>query len=213
MAVDDEVRWSRPALGAVLVLFVALAVAAAVDGGSFLLPVDRPVEEFAVEHRTEWLDSTMRTITWFGGGATVLVLGALLAVAAGARRVALGVSIAALTIVRPLLSSSVKALVDRDRPELSPLLDPFGDSFPSGHVLGASVWLVVPVVLSLYVDSAPVRRATTVGAVVIIVLVGVSRIYLGVHWLSDVIGGMLLAVLMLAGFAAGSRWLERQSPA
>lgn len=211
MAVDDQRPWSRPILVAVLLAFVALAVAAAVDGGRLLLHVDRPVEAFAVEHRTAWLDDVMRTITWLGASPTALVLGAVLAVAAAARRPALGVAVAGVTIIRPLLSRGVKALVDRDRPALSPLLDPFGEAFPSGHVLGAALWLLVPVVVALYVESARLRRTATVPALTIVVLVGISRVYLGVHWLTDVVGGALLAALMLAGCLAAWRAMERRS--
>lgn len=96
-----------------------------------------------------------------------------------------------------LLDKAVKVLVARPRPP-SPLHLETGYSFPSGHVMvavgfyGMCAWLVLGSGLSRRVKAWAVAAA-----VLVTVLVGVSRVYLGVHWLSDVLGA----------YAAGTAWL------
>src|SRR5262245_42221264 len=70
---------------AVALGFVLFAVAAAVDGGSTLLHIDRPIERFVIEHRSAWLDDTFRWISFFGSTRVVVVGGLALAVLAWRR--------------------------------------------------------------------------------------------------------------------------------
>lgn len=93
-----------------------------------------------------------------------------------------------------LLNLVVKSLVDRPRPT-SPLASPDGYSFPSGHAMGAAICvsLVVSVLLFSGTVEAGTRWWLLVGVVVVLV-VGVSRVVLGVHYASDVVGGWALGV-------------------
>lgn len=96
------------------------------------------------------------------------------------------------------LNNVVKFLVDRARPTVPVVLThPTGSSFPSGHAMASFVGLAL---LALLV-RAPARRAVaitvTAGCVLGVVLVGFSRMALGAHYLSDVVGGWLLALAWL----------------
>jgi len=114
-----------------------------------------------------------------------------------------------------VLDTIVKLAVDRSRPSLvDPVATAFGKSFPSGHammstiVYGALLLAFVPVI-------ARRRRAAVIEAAMVLVLViGFSRLALGVHYVSDVLGGYVLGLAWLtASTAAFSIWrVERGRP-
>ncbi len=91
-----------------------------------------------------------------------------------------------------VLNNAVKGVVDRPRPTLSQLVTPIGSSFPSGHsAAAAAAYAAIAIVLAR--DRSPsVRRGMAIGAVTIAMVVAWSRVFLGVHWYSDVIGGLAL---------------------
>jgi undecaprenyl-diphosphatase len=94
-----------------------------------------------------------------------------------------------------LLSSGLKEAVDRARPVFEVPVDAaLGASFPSGHALGAAaVWTAFAVVALTVASARPGRgRLLVAGALGIALLVGASRVLLGVHYPSDVAGGFLL---------------------
>jgi undecaprenyl-diphosphatase len=97
----------------------------------------------------------------------------------------------------------VKSVVGRARPPLIDQIGPVvsGHSFPSGHATQAmAIWGMVAVVLA--VRSPRVRMPVASAAVLSILLVGFSRVYLGVHWLSDVLAGYALGGVVLAAILA-----------
>ena len=102
-----------------------------------------------------------------------------------------------------------KSLAQADGPSLSELFSGSGsgNSFPSGHILRTVIvyGLIAFVVLRLS-TSMRIRTAAVVGAIAIIVLVAFDRLYLDVHWESDVVGGLLLGAI---GLLAGTVWLDR----
>src|SRR5829696_6595468 len=97
---------------------------------------------------------------------------------------------AAVLLGEKLIVNGLKALIDRDRPEIIALVSFSGESFPSGHAAAAAaVWPAVALILCR--DRSRVVRASSAAvAVLIVVAVAASRALLGVHWLTDVIGGV-----------------------
>ena len=196
-------------LSAVVLAFVLFAIAAAFDGGSTLLHVDRPIERFVVESRSAWLDDTFRWISFFGSTKVVLVGGLTLAIIAWRRCRMVAALVVVATLARPLFEFTLKESIGRDRPSLDRMVIGEGHSFPSGHVLAAAaLWAMVPVVASLYTRSRRVWWVAAVGAVLAVLLIGASRVYLGVHWTSDVIAGALAAALLLTALDVGFRRLH-----
>ncbi|SBT49026.1 phosphatase PAP2 family protein [Micromonospora auratinigra] len=112
-----------------------------------------------------------------------------------------------------LLGGLLKLLVGRHRPDLlDPVARAAGYSFPSGHALNAT--LAAGVLLLVFLpyarDRRPLRWALWAGAVLLAGVTGLSRIALGVHWTSDVVGGWLLGSATVAATAAGfSTWRSR----
>jgi len=98
-----------------------------------------------------------------------------------------------------LLNLAIKQLVHRQRPLFDdPILTLASYSFPSGHAMGSTVlYGVLAVLLVREVRTAPARAAATAVAVLVIAAICFSRVYLGVHFLSDVIAGALEGAVWL----------------
>ncbi|MET8363770.1 phosphatase PAP2 family protein [Micromonospora sp. NPDC005252] len=124
-----------------------------------------------------------------------------------ARRLALWVTTT--MVVGGLMGPLLKLLVGRDRPELlDPVARAAGYSFPSGHALNATLAAGVLLLVFLpYVRRWASRVALWVAALLLTVVTGVSRVALGVHFTSDVLGGWLLGVAVVtATTAAFTSW-------
>jgi membrane-associated phospholipid phosphatase len=150
----------------------------------------------------------VRVVTW-AGSAFVLVPLALIAcvllVRAGLRREALTVATSLAGAM--LISDLVKLLVSRPRPPVEHLQAVTGSSFPSGHATQASAFWFSLVLVSEAAEASPrATRVATALALLILLAVAASRVYLGVHYPSDVVAGMLLGT----GWAAyASRCLRK----
>ncbi|MEU8328391.1 phosphatase PAP2 family protein [Micromonospora sp. NPDC048839] len=120
----------------------------------------------------------------------------------GARRLALWATTT--MVVGGLFGPLLKLLVGRDRPELlDPVARAAGYSFPSGHALNATLTAGVLLLVFLpYVGRGVARVALWVGALLLTVVTGLSRVALGVHFTSDVLGGWLLGVAVVAATTA-----------
>ena len=107
-----------------------------------------------------------------------------------------------LTFVPRFANSLLKDLVERPRPsdelvEVSGEASGFG--FPSGHTVGtAALFGVLFFLIPVVVPWRPLRWMLQAGCLLIVVAAGPARVYEGVHWPSDVLGGCLLALLLLA---------------
>lgn len=112
------------------------------------------------------------------------------------------------------LNNGLKLLIDRDRPEIAQLAGHAGSSFPSGHsAASAACWAAIALVV-----SRRMTRRFQVGAgaaaVFIACSVATSRVLLGVHWLSDVVAGVLVgwAWFLVTTIAVGGRSLRLRTP-
>ena len=179
-------------------IFLFLAVAARVDGGSLLLNWDEPVQEAVQDLRTPWLNGTVETVSQLGGVSFVIIGLAVLLGLVWHRCRSLALVLFAAAAARPLLEWTLKTLVDRDRPDMGRLVPGNGPSFPSGHVMAAiALWGLVPPVVALLTHRRFWWWCSVVASFLIVGLVGASRIYLGVHWLSDVVGAFVFGSLYL----------------
>lgn len=150
------------------------------------------------------LVQVVEAITLLGDPITLYLLVGLsigLAWRRGRTRPCLFVAITALSA--GAANSLLKVLVDRSRPVLDdPLTSAFGRSFPSGHALGATVTYGAILVAAWPLLTPRAQRWGVVVAVVLVTAIGASRVLLGVHHLSDVVAGHLLALAWLCGALA-----------
>ena len=124
---------------------------------------------------------------------TIMVVGYLVAT----RRRAAAVFVSAAVIGGALLSSALKSLFFRARPDVVPhLVHVSSASFPSGHAMNSAVvYLTLATLLARTEPNERVRVYLLAVAISLALLVGVSRVYLGVHWPSDVIAGWCVGAI------------------
>jgi undecaprenyl-diphosphatase len=146
-----------------------------------------------------WLEEAMRDITALGSApALVIAVLAVVGFLALAKAWRPAIFILAASGGGLILSSLLKYTVDRPRPDLVPhgnLI--YTSSFPSGHsMMSAVVYLTLAALVARLIERKRLKGYALGVAMILTLLVGVSRIYLGVHWPSDV----------LAGWSAGAAW-------
>jgi undecaprenyl-diphosphatase len=109
-----------------------------------------------------------------------------------------------------VVSTVIKEIVDRARPAFNPAAATLGPSFPSGHTTTAAAFYAAAALLLGRRRPRAARAAITGGAVAIAVAVAASRVFLDVHWLTDVIGGLALgwAWFAICGIAFGGSLLR-----
>ncbi len=199
----------RPATAVATVALVAVivvALVALIDAG-----LARPFDEAVIGTvraaplvaPLAWLQAA----TQLGSTAWVFALAALvgvLEVFLGRPRV--GIAAAAAIGLGALANSTMKLVVARPRPDLlTPIVVEPGYSFPSGHSLSA---MVAYGVIAVLVARSGMPRPARVGIIgllaALVALVGLSRVYLGVHYPTDVIGGWLMGFAWVTLFAAAS---------
>jgi undecaprenyl-diphosphatase len=170
--------------------------------------IDRPVERWVLAHRVGWFTTLLKVLTNLGSSALLWAVAAIGAAIVWWRRrhwASALMPVAALAGV-VLAKAVVKSAVDRPRPPSTAwLTSATGLAYPSGHAMQAlAVFVALALVLSEGRRRA-VRTAAWVGASLIVLTVGWSQLYLGVHWLTDVIGGYALAGAWVAVLEAGRR--------
>lgn len=173
--------------------------------------IDAPVVDYFADHRSENLSAVMKATTHVGGSAVVGFVLATAAVVAivRTRDPRLGAFFAAAMVGALGLDDIVKAMVDRPRPEVGALVEVTGSAFPSGHTTAATAMCCA--LAFIFARRTTWRRAVIVwtGAAIVAILVGVSRVYLGVHWPTDVIGGVALGSFWIVVVATGIELLRR----
>ncbi|MDA0733607.1 MAG: phosphatase PAP2 family protein [Chloroflexi bacterium] len=186
-ATDHWSPWGR-------MLVIALIIAVFILAAAFPnFPGDQWVLLEFQEFQTTWLTGTSLALSYLGSTATAasLSLAAIIALWLTHRRTdSLIALLGSFLIVGGI---SLKLLVDRPRPEYFLVASgPHLSSFPSGHTIFATIFFGIAIVLvGEWVQRPSVRRGLQTGLVLMILAMGASRVYLGFHWPSDVLGGYL----------------------
>jgi len=154
----------------------------------------------------------VKAVTWLGSGGVLWTLtGAAAVVLALRRRWRLAAYLLVTGGGELVLDPVLKALVGRLRPVVAhPIAHGNGDSFPSGHALGSIVCYGALFLVFLPAFRGTWRRVLTTVIVALIVAIGISRLLLGVHYLSDVLGAWALGITWL-GLTAFAFELSRQA--
>jgi membrane-associated phospholipid phosphatase len=153
--------------------------------------------------QSAWLDTTMKAVSELG---VLEVAAPLVVITAVALFIASWRAESIFMVLTPsagrLVTLVVKEIVDRPRPSESVVhvfRDAASASFPSGHVVNSIVYLgALAVVLNLRLRPSRRLRVAQALIVALVLATGLSRIYLGMHWLGDVVGGFAFGAAVVA---------------
>jgi undecaprenyl-diphosphatase len=179
------------------------------DEGALL---DGPVQRFFVVHREAWLTLLMRATTDLGNAAVLAGLVLLAGLAWWARTRSwrpLGL-LAAAWLGAWVLSDTIKLLTHRARPPVSQAIGHWtGFAFPSGHTTTAgAVYGMLAALLAATTPRWGRKVAAWTAALLLAGLVGLSRLYLGASWLTDVLGALALGAAWLFVLLTASRTMS-----
>jgi undecaprenyl-diphosphatase len=160
-----------------------------------------------------WFEELMRDFTALGGIGvltflTLAVGGYLLLI----RRMRLALLVTVAVFGGLLLSDALKQWFERPRPDLVPhAVDVYTASFPSGHsMMSATAYLTLAALLARVQPRWRIKAYLLLMAIFLTLLVGISRVYLGVHWPTDVLGGWTLGAVWALCCWLVARWLQRR---
>ncbi len=150
-----------------------------------------------------WLQETARDVTALGGFTVLSLVVGLAAILLWLhRRRAQAIGLVSAVIAGEAVAQIIKGLIGRARPDLVPHLDQvYSSSFPSGHsALSPIVYFTLAGIVSAGERGWALKLLLIGGSVLLVAAIGVSRVYLGVHWPTDVLAGWALgtAVALVA---------------
>jgi undecaprenyl-diphosphatase len=210
-------RHVRGFWGALAAFLTAGLLAGVLAGGTFLLiagivtrgitqTTDERVLQWFAQHRTPALTEIMLEITSLGNGTVLIMLVGIVSVFLWLTNHRWSVYLLLVGVLGgQVLSSLLKNAFDRDRPSVIEWVGQASSpSFPSGHAMGAFIaYGAVAYMVTRLQPTAATRRFTWLVAALLIGGIGISRMYLGVHYPSDVIAGFIGGLAWL-GFVAAS---------
>jgi undecaprenyl-diphosphatase len=172
-----------------------IAYWAVISGDPGPTPGDQTALSVANDLQASWLTSAAKELTHLGSGWVTWPLAALAAVALAVSRrwMEFWVLVVGMVMII-LLVHGIKVWTDRPRPP-DPLVHASGSAFPSGHAAYSTFYVWLAVTLALRLMPGITKRGLLIAAgVLAAALVGLTRVYLQVHWLSDVTSGWALGL-------------------
>jgi len=207
-------------LGVTATLWIFVAVASLMATGTTqafderVLALLRRPDAPAVPIGPAWCRAAAIELTALGSGVVLLTfIAAVVGYLALERRLAMLVLVAGATLGGMVLSSLLKLVFGRPRPTVvPPLVEVHSASFPSGHsMLSAVVYLTLGALLARTTTRRRLRVYFIAVALALTFVVGLSRVYLGVHYPTDVVGGWAAGALWALVCALGAQALQRRN--
>ena len=145
---------------------------------------------------SDFVTPIAKFITNFGGAIFLIVLTIVLFVVIKNKKI--GVSIFSNLVIVTILNQLLKGILQRPRPTEYRIIEETGYSFPSGHsMISMAFYGYIIYLIYKYVTNKYIKWISIVLLSILICSIGISRIYLGVHYTSDVLGGFLISVSYL----------------
>ena len=148
---------------------------------------------------SDFVTPIAKFITNFGGAIFLIVLTIVLFVVIKNKKI--GVSIFSNLVIVTILNQLLKGILQRPRPTEYRIIEETGYSFPSGHsMISMAFYGYLIYLIYKYVKNKYIKWISIVVLSLLICTIGISRIYLGVHYTSDVLGGFLISISYLVIF-------------
>lgn len=145
-----------------------------------------------------YADIPMRAITELGSAVGVICVTVLIVVISAIKKhfTDFGLPVALTVIISRIINITLKNVLDRPRPEFK-VLEASESSFPSGHSQNNMALYIAILLVALLISKAPKGRlALKISCIVLPVIIGITRVYFGVHYISDVIAGWSIGVIV-----------------
>lgn len=186
-----------------IILFICLSVFIKFTKDVFykeIIALDNFAYKYIVEHlRRDWITAIMKFITNFGDEIAIIVFTIVAIIVARNKKVKIAIAVNVVLIA--LLNNIIKLIIKRPRPEGFNIITESGFSFPSGHSMvsaafyGFLIYLIYKNIKNKYLKWSLISVLS-----IAVILIGTSRVYLGVHYTSDVIAGFLISISYLMIF-------------
>lgn len=145
------------------------------------------------------LTPIIQGITWFGGAIALLLIAVLLFIFIKNKKI--GVCIASNLVIITILNQVFKAILQRPRPTEYRMINETGYSFPSGHsMVSMAFYGYLIYLIYKHIKNKWLKWFLIIALSLLILLIGLSRIYLGVHYVSDVVAGFVVSIAYLIVF-------------
>lgn len=179
-----------------LLLFLILTILVFTNNFSY---IDDKIESFILSIRNKNLTDTMNTITNIGSAYSLIVITILLLFFLKNKKTCLLIT---LNLIFSFLSSQiVKFILQRERPINIGLVSASGYSYPSGHSMVSMAYFgFIAYLIYKNISNVFLKIIFIMLFILLSIVIGFSRIYLGVHYFSDVLGGFLLSIFYLSLF-------------
>ena len=163
-----------------------------------VLPFDTVIREWVYARRNPGLNRVLIAITYLGNWQTVSLMGIFLLMVKSTRR-SMGIPFVIISLSSTAVYKIVKGIFERPRPDLAVrLIEQGGYSFPSGHSMNGLVCFGILIYLiRRYCKNRKLANILTVLLGLLIFALGCSRVYVGVHFPTDIIGGWSLGAAYL----------------
>ena len=193
---NDEIDKRIKAIGILSIAFIVLAILVETN---LIATFDSAIYSLLTMNMTENLTKIELFITFLGDGRFITPV-VILSLIAGLifKRGRQGAFVLICVFINNLINGLLKSIFHRPRPEILQLTKAGGFSFPSGHTMAIAslCGLLIYLILRSELDkNIKYLLITTLTAIAF--LVGISRIYLGVHYASDVLGGFIATIILL----------------
>lgn len=189
----DKYRWQI--FSFLLVMSIVVAILVLLDATNY---VDNWFYNLIISFQSPGLDRYFKYMTFWADVTPMIVIGALVVAWGIFMKKNIGFYLFGVLAVTAIVNQGLKFLFARPRPEGINLITKTGYSFPSGHTMAAVAFygFLIYMIINSKINKA-VKWILNIALVFLIINISISRIYLGVHYLSDIIAGVLISLCIL----------------
>lgn len=161
------------------------------------------IDEIIYGYISSWINpiltNVFKFITYFGSALPIITISAIILITEKNRKYSKYIIMNLIIIF--IFNQVLKFIFQRPRPSINRLVQEGGFSFPSGHsMVSAGFYGLLTYLAFKNIENKKIRYVVTSCLIVLILLIGISRIYLGVHYASDVIGAFCISIAYLVLF-------------
>jgi len=176
-----------------IVLFTALSL---LIDTQILNNIEMNFYNEVIEHSSRFLTSIMKGLSYIGNTASVIIV-CMILILSSKTRWKYGVITSIGVIISCILNNILKVIFARERPNLIQLVKEKSYSFPSGHaMINMTLYSLLAILVYKNIKNKPLKYLLTLICVLIPTLIGISRVYLGVHYITDIIAGWIAGLLI-----------------